>query len=186
MALIVYATYLLLWISEFVTTGVLDSDAEAKEVFARLVGLSSFACFGAICIFATVIDWINFRYVIPLAFLVRAFCCGSYQFTEDPSESYALLLQVTFEVSTYILVASNEALYVRDIPREIAGIMQGIIITLTLAAAFTFNLVSGRLFDTMEPHSPFCLLSILDLVVCVLAIGFACYGHLDRTTLKSS
>ena len=66
----------------------------------------------------------------------------------------------------------------KNLPREVRGAMTILLTFFMDIAALGFNVVGGPVFDSLGPASPFVLVSVFDVALCIFAIILGITGHL--------
>ena len=69
---ILYTIYLMLWVTEFVHTGVLDNNEEAKTIYKNTMAIAMTSTAVLLPVFGWIIDVAPSRIIFPIAFLIRS------------------------------------------------------------------------------------------------------------------
>ena len=78
-----------------------------------------------------------------------------------------------------------ESLFMKNLPREVRGAMTILLTFFMGIAALAYNSTAGPVFDSLGPASPFIIISIFDVVLCLFAVGLAISGHLNYSDSSS-
>ena len=85
---ILYAIYLMLWVTEFVHTGVLDNNEEAKTIYKNTMTIAMASAAVLLPVFGWIIDVVPSRIIFPIAFLLRSVLVSQFYFIKDPRSVY--------------------------------------------------------------------------------------------------
>lgn len=172
----------LLWVTNFVDQGYLETEDEAKQVYQNLLLVSvGFATISAPLVYLN-IDRIHLGYQIAVFFALRAsvLLFGYPNLTVPNSIGAYFVTSVTL-MSSGIAMVLCETFFIKKCPGEIAGSMKGVFNFFGQLGTLCLTIVSGQLYDKVNPASPFIVVGCLDLCVCVLAIVMSLGG---RMTVK--
>ena len=116
--------------------------------------------------------------LIAPAFLGRSIVTYLFQFIEDPTEVQGYVLVALLIVFSILQVVSLESLFMKNLPRDARGAMTILLTFFMDIAALGYNVVGGPVFDSLGPSSPFVLIAIFDLAICMFAILLGVFGKL--------
>ena len=173
-----YSSYLVLWLTSFVSTGQIADEKSVEMVFSKMTLFSIPSTILTILVTGFLADYIKPVLIIAPAFFGRAVTTYMFKLEEEPQETRAFALVSLLIVFSILQVISLESLFMKNLPRDVRGAMT---ITLTFfmgISALAFNLVGGPVHDSMGPAAPFVLVSIFDAFFCVFAIILGLTGHL--------
>ena len=76
--------FIILWMTSFVESGVIESDGEVKTIFKNVMTFSMISTALLLPIFGWIVDATPPHIVLPVIFLVRAVIAGQFQLIDDP------------------------------------------------------------------------------------------------------
>ena len=174
-----YSSYTILWLNSFVASGAVSDNKEVEMIFSRMTLYAIPGVLATIFAMGYLADVVKPLYLIVPAFLSRGLTTFLFKFVKDPQGFTAYALTTMMFVTTVVMVISTEALFFKILPRDIRGAMTILLSFFLQLGAMLYNMVGGRLFDSMGPASPFVLIAIFDVAICVYAIVLGCFGHLN-------
>ena len=86
---VLFSVYLLLWVTSFVDSGVLESEEEAKTVYQQGVLIALLGTLVMLPIAGIAADRIPPKYVIPVAFVLRGICSFTFMGITSPTSYIA-------------------------------------------------------------------------------------------------
>ena len=89
-----------------------------------------------------------------------------------------LVSVILFSTLQFVFV---NAFFLKNMPSDIRGTMIGAFYFFGNIGCTLFAMIGGIMFDKIGPSSPFTLIAICDLIVCILAIVLACLGYLKKS-----
>ena len=92
---ILYSIYLMMWITEFIHTGVLEDDKAAKTIYKNTMTVAMISCAILLPAIGYVIDYIPGRIVCPIAFLSRGILVSQFSIVKDPRSMYCQFLIIS-------------------------------------------------------------------------------------------
>ena len=95
---ILYSIYLMLWITDFVHSGVLEDDREAKAIYKNSMTIAMTLAAVMLPAIGKIIDIVPARYICPLAFFCRSVLVSQFSIIQDPrsTHSFFLIISVVF------------------------------------------------------------------------------------------
>ncbi len=176
-----YGSYLVLWIKSFSEFENGDSDGTVEMIYSRTTLVSIVPTFATLGLMGCLTDCIHPVYLITPAFLMRSLVCYTYKFVENPESKLAFALASLLLCSSTALVIGLESLFMKNLPRDVRGAMTVLLAFFLGLGALLYNGVVGPIFDGLGPTSPFKLVSIMDLALCIFALILGCTGRLNST-----
>ena len=173
-----YSIYLVLWITSFVHNGVLESEQQAKELYSSILTAAAISSVALVVIFGKFADVTPSYIVLPFAFLMRSLFAAQVPTLVNPNSGYSAAISVSIVLASTIQVIAVSTLFVRNLPNDIRGAMVGLWHLFANLGGTLFSLVGGIMFDKFGPSSPFLLVSVCDLVICLFAVILGCTGYL--------
>ena len=92
---ILYAIYLMLWMTEFVHTGVLESDAQAKTLYKNTMTAAMVSAAILLPAIGKLVDVLPGRFVCPLIFFTRSVLVSQFMFIKDPRSTHCQFLIIS-------------------------------------------------------------------------------------------
>jgi len=169
--------FLLLWVTSFVESGVLQSKAEATEVFGELVSYDYLGTFLALPILFYLIEIVPLSIFIPLAFGLRAPLLFAMMFIENPASMAVRVMWFCIGIVTLMEFLAICQLYLLTIPKDVRGTMLGCFAFFGEIGSLIFTYSGGKLHDVVGPVSPFVVVAISDLAFFLLSVTLGCLGY---------
>ena len=123
---ILYSIYLMLWMTSFVPTGVVESDERVKTLYSEVLTGAMVGTLIAMPFFGKIADTAPIGVFLPIAFLMRGAIAYQFQFIKDPESTMSVLLSMLIIVASAVQFISVEVLYLRSLPSDIRGVMIGL------------------------------------------------------------
>jgi len=127
-------------------------------VISVLISAFVFPFVGTIC------DLYAPKIIIPFSFLLRAMTTVLFYYLKSPNSYGAYIICILMIIATIIENISVDSIFVKNLPREIRAVLQGVYQTSGYIGIFIFSLCAGWFFDHWGPKSPFLLIGFLDFV----------------------
>ena len=175
---ILFSIYIVLWITSFVDSGLLESEEASKELYQKIM---LFSMVGTMCIIPLagyIADKLHWGFNIALAFSLRFITGLSFLQINDPRTNLATMLCVFYVISSVIANISIETGYLRGIPPEIRGTMLGLFGLFAFTGVVLFTVAAGYLHDLIGPKTPFDLVLCLDGVYLTVVIFMRLCGKI--------
>lgn len=118
------------------------------------------------------------RYIIPAAFALRCTAAFGFVAIKLPDTYLAYASCSVLILATVLENVSVEVLFMRDMPGDVRGAMNGCLHFFGQIGILFFTQVGGRLFDSVGPWAPFALLGVSDAVLFFIAITLVLCGKL--------
>lgn len=170
LVVILFNTFLMLWVTSFKDSGVLESDEEAKSIIQTI---NIFAVVASLIFFkpAGIITDKYPAYVsIPIAFIWRALSIIAFCFINDPRSIYAYLVSVSLVVGTLFENTTVDGLFNKNLPKEIRGTLNGAYNFFGNIGILLFSKIGGILYDKVSPNAPFIIVCVCDVLFALLII----------------
>lgn len=118
------------------------------------------------------------KIIVPAAFFTR--CVAAFLFVQitDPATFLSYLSCSLLILATTVENVAIEVLFMRDMPGDVRGAMNGCLHFFGQVGILIFTQVGGRLFDTIGPWAPFALVGSCDAMLFLLATSLAVMGLL--------
>ena len=169
----------LLWVTSFVDSGHLATEAEAKQIYQNLLLVSvAFATLSAPLVYIGIDRW-HLGYLISIFFALRATALiFGYPNLTEPNGIGAYLCTGITLMSSGIAMVLCETFFIKKCPGNIAGSMKGVFNFFGQLGTLCLTIASGQLYDKVNPAAPFILVGVLDLTVCVLCLVLSLCGKM--------
>lgn len=122
---ILFSVYMLLWVTSFVDSGVLESENEAKAIYTRMVVMSMIFTVCSLPLIGYMSDTAPSHITIPFTFGARALILFGFMSIKRPDTWLATFSASLIIVFTVMENVSVEVLYLRTMPRDVRGAMNG-------------------------------------------------------------
>lgn len=175
---VLFSVYMLLWIQSFVQTGYLESEDDALRIFRRILMISMILTAVALPLIGHLADKTPSRIIIPIAFALRCSAAFSFVTIKVPDTYVAYCSCSLLILATVLENVSVEVLFMRGMPGDVRGAMNGCLHFFGQVGILFFTQVGGRLFDSVGPWAPFALLGCTDAALFLLAVVLALCGKL--------
>jgi len=124
---LLFAIYLLLWITSFVDSGYLSSESEAKKIYARIVTITICAVVVCLPLIGWLTDRVPARVLAPISFAIRGSIAFTFvTFVDKPDSVWTIVVSVLMIISCMLENVCINALFMRTLPAEIRGAMTGL------------------------------------------------------------
>ena len=177
---ILMATYFMMWVTEFVHTGVLSGEDEAKTIYSNVLATGIVVSALTLPVVGKIVDVVPAYITFPLAFLTRGALIGLLYLIKDPRSNYCFFLIVSVILSSTIQYICVQALFLRNLPSHIRGVMISAFWFFGNAGCTFYAAIGGIMFDKLGASSPFNFVSICDLTVFAFAIILVCAGRINQ------
>ena len=171
---------MLLWVTSFVDSGYLESEADAKRIYQNLFLISVLCVAFTAPVLIRMSDHWHLGWSIGFSFLIRAivfmFGFPNLQYPDNPWTFVLCVLMLGGTASQSIAV---ESFYSKMIPSDIAGSMRGLYNFFGQLGVLLMTLVTGYLYDTWGPASPFLIIGCLDGLLALFTIVLCCMGKIQ-------
>ena len=127
-------------------------------VISTIISAFVFPFVGQVC------DLFSPRKTIPFAFIFRAMTTGMFYCVNQPNSYLAYISAIMMIVGTIIENISIDTIFAKNLPKETRGILNGVYSFSGQVGILIYSFVSGWLFDTYGPKSPFVLVGFLDVL----------------------
>jgi hypothetical protein len=167
---ILFNTFLLLWITSFVDTGVLESEAEAKTIIQYINVISVITLILLFRPIGSFADRYPAYITIPCSFLFRAFAVSMFLMLDDPRawQSYAVVAVLI--VGSLLENTCVDGLFNKNLPKDIRGSLNSAYSFFGNFGILLFTKAGGYMYDNVSPSSPFIVVACCDVVFAVLVI----------------
>lgn len=122
---VLFSNYLVLWIASFKSKGLLESDQQGKEIYIKIMLLAVIVSSIIFPFVGKLIDSVNPRKVIPVAFTFRAILCVYFHYLTAPDslESYTVIISMI--ITCVFEDISNNALFYKSLSKDTRGLLYG-------------------------------------------------------------
>ena len=168
---VLFSVYILLWIASFKQSGVIETQAETKSIYQKIILYSLVSLVVTAPLIGWIADKISRRVFIVVSFLFRGLACLSFTQIDDPRNPLPVIITVMmmqFSMWEYIGIEST---YMKALPSDVRGMMVGLFQLMGQIGTVLFTFTGGYLFDKYSPVAPFVLLGSLDLT---FLLAFLC------------
>ena len=180
LAIILFNSFLILWITEFVDTGIIASENDAKDLYRNYniisVGLSVF--FFPLC--GYLVDTFKFKVAIPIAFLWRGLSISCFLYITDPSSWQAYIFCVCMLLGTTFETIACDALFNKNLPSDVRGTLNSVYLLFGIIGMMIFAKIGGYLFDQVSSTAPFKLVAVADYTFAAFVVMMGQMGILDQ------
>jgi MFS transporter, DHA1 family, tetracycline resistance protein len=175
---VLFSVYMLLWISSFVETGYLANENEALKIYRRVTMISMILTGVMLPVIGHLADKTPSRIIIPIAFFIRCGAAFAFVTLERPDTVTAYVSCSFLILATVLENVSIEVLFMRGMPGDVRGAMNGVLHFFGQIGILFFTQVGGRLFDNVGPWAPFALVGACDGLLFTLALVLSLFGKL--------
>ena len=148
---------------------------QALIIYRRIIMLSMVLTGLLLPVIGYVADKTPSRILVPLAFFTRCFACFLFVSIQEPNTLASYVACSLLILATTVENLSMEVLFMKNMPGEVRGTMNGILHFFGCAGVMIFTQAGGYLFDNVGPSAPFALVGtcdgLLGLAVTVLALN---------------
>ena len=160
-------------------SGVLSGEDEAKKIYTNVVSAGIVVSALTLPAVGKIIDCIPAYIIFPLAFLARGTLIGLLYLITDPRSYFCAFLIISVILSSTIQYICVQALFLRNLPSHIRGVMISAFWFFGNAGCTLYALTGGILFDTVSASAPFTLVSAFDLTIFAFATILVCAGKIN-------
>jgi MFS family permease len=175
---ILFSIYLLLWVTSFVESGIVESEAEAMAIYQKIILISVIGTMLSLPLIGWMADKVPEKLMIPLSFFVRMVTAASFLVLDHPESTQSICLCAMLIVTSLFENISIDAMFFRTLPRDIRGSMIALFLLMSLVGILLFTEFAGRAFDILGPSSPFAIVAVCDAFVFLFSTFLACTGRL--------
>ena len=123
-------------------------------------------------------DRVKPMYLIAPGFCGRSLVTFLFQTVDDPKSAFSFIL-VTMLIATSIFqVVALESLLMKNLPADARGAFTILVTFFISIVAMLYNVLGGPVFDALGPSSPFTLISVFDMCLCVATVVLGVGGYL--------
>mmetsp|Transcript_11304 Transcript_11304/g.15501 ORF Transcript_11304/g.15501 Transcript_11304/m.15501 type:complete len:212 (+) Transcript_11304:854-1489(+) len=175
---VLLSVYVLLWVTQFVDSGVLENEKEAAIVYSQLAMISVLLGLSFVPLSGYLADKISPRFLIPVAFLSRAIVVNSFVGLDRPDTFAAYFLCSFMMVTSLLEVVSIEVLYLKKMPGDIRGVMTSLFGLFGMLGVLIFTYVGSVIYESSGANGPFVVLGSCDMIIAIMVIVLGCCGKL--------
>jgi len=175
---VLFSVYMLLWIESFVSTGYLADENESLSIYRRIIMISMILTGVLLPFLGHLADKTPSKVLIPIAFFIR--CVAAFMFItlERPDTFGAYVSCSLLILATVLVVVSIEVLFMRGMPGDVRGAMNGVLHFFGQIGILFFTQIAGGLFDNVGPWAPFACVGVCDSILFTAAVLLSFYGKL--------
>lgn len=175
---VLFSVYMLLWLGSFVSTGYLADENEQLSIYRRITMISMILTGVLLPLIGHLADKTPSKIIIPIAFFIR--CAAAFVFIQlvRPDTFFAYASCSFLILATVLENVSIEVLFMRGMPGDVRGAMNGVLHFFGQIGILFFTQVGGRLFDDVGPWAPFALVGVCDGVLFLIAVTLSLLGKL--------
>ena len=122
---VLFSTFVLLWITSFVNSGVLSSEEEAKEVIQN----ANIVCVLFSLVFFKLAGLLTDKFPayinLPISFLLRASACVTFIFIKDPRSFLPYFTLGLFVVGNLFENVTLNGLFNKHLAKDVRGTLTG-------------------------------------------------------------
>jgi MFS family permease len=178
---LLFAIYLLLWITSFVDSGYLKSDNEAKIIYSRIINITMASVVVCLPGLGWLSDKMKPNVMVPLSFLLRCVVCACFvYFINAPDSNWAILLSVLLIICSMVENVCIAALFQRTMPADLRGAMLGTMAFFGQLGQIGFTTTCSALLGSYTTKSPFAVVAIADFTLFFVGAVLGCMGYLKR------
>jgi hypothetical protein len=174
---ILFNTFLMLWVTSFVDSGVLKSESEAKTVIQNINVIAVIfiiMLFKPIGIFT---DSYPAYITIPISFMVRALSIIWFLFLDKPNTYVSYFVVAVMFMGSLFENTTVDGLFNKHLPKDIRATLNSGYNFFGNVGLLIFTKLGGYLYDNVGPSTPF-------MVVAACDISFALFIILLRLCKK--
>ena len=164
----------MLFINSFVSSGVLESEEEAKITYTHMVLISTIALAVVTPLGGKLADKAPPYHLILLVTLARIISSLSVNLLETPTSVYAKLSSMSFTIFSWFVLLGVMAFFQRNLPENIRGLMMSINAFCMHIILGFFDIGAGTMFDKSGSSGPWNLVAILDtayILIIIVVVG---------------
>ena len=171
---------MLLWVTSFVDSGYLESEADAKRIYQNLFLISVFCVALIAPMVIRMSDHWHLGWSIGISFLVRSivFVFG-FPNLRTPDSPWTFVMCTLMLAATATQSIAVESFFSKLIPSDIAGSMRGLYNFFGQLGVLLMTVVAGVLYDKWGPASPFLIIGLLDIILAIYTIALCCMGKIN-------
>lgn len=131
---LLFAIYLMIWISSFVEEGLIDDDGHefddkhAKNIFSKIVLIVGIVTISLMPVIGWFVDKVEGHITIPLAFGSRAVVMLIFLYFVKEPENWGTYIVCTFMITfSFFERIAVEKMFQQSLPSEIRGTMIGVL-----------------------------------------------------------
>ena len=125
LVLILFSTFMLLWITSFVDSGLLPNEKASKDLYSMIVMLSIITTLVVLPVSGCLGDRVPTTIMIPVSFGLRGLCGMAFLYISDPRTTASIILCVALITLSMVENVCIEATFMKGMPSDIRGIMVG-------------------------------------------------------------
>lgn len=181
---VLFSTYLILWIQTFATgtngsPKLLQSAEQGKTIYSNIVVIATLISAFVLPVAGQICDIYPPQITIPLAFLLRAATTVLFSTLESPAGLGSLATCIAMIITTILENISVDTIFNKNLPKETRGVLNGVYSFAGQVGILFYSKLAGWLFDELGPKTPFYLIGLLDLFMCLAVIVTTPCGLFD-------
>lgn len=123
---VLFAVYLLLWITTFVDNGYYETEREAMTEYQKISIIAVTTSIVTVPVVAWASDNAHQGYFISFAFGLRACSIAAFMFLKRPDSALAYIDMIVLITASGIENVALEAYFIKHVPGDIRGAMTGV------------------------------------------------------------
>ena len=139
----VYGTYIILWLNSFKESGLLDDENQVRDIFSLMTLLDAPGILLVGLTMAFIADHVSTANLVIPAFVTRSGAFFAFTLVNDPRSPFAYMASIGVTMSSIVAIISLETLFMKRLPREVAGAMAILQAFFIAIGALLFNAASG-------------------------------------------
>lgn len=123
---VLFSNYLVLWISSFKSSGYLESDQQAKDIYIKIMLFSVivssviFPFIGKLC------DSVDSKRIVPIAFGCRAILNVCFYYLSTPDSVLTYIVCISIVLTCVLEDISNNSIFYKALSKDTRGMLFGI------------------------------------------------------------
>ena len=175
--IVMFSCFWLLYLSSYV--GELYDDKGAQTLYAKVM-VASIIVGGLLApVTGKLVDKVNPRILLPVAFILRALTIVLFYFVSDPEGFLSFLSAILMVMMTANEMLTVDAIILRSADKEIRGTIFGLTTGLSYLGMLVTALVGGYLVDLFGAKYPFYFVGCCDTLFAIFVIIYGvCMGRI--------
>lgn len=123
---VLYSVYMLLWLNSFIEKGEFSDENGALDAYRKIVMTAMVGTLLLLPLIGSIADKFPSHIVVPFSFFLRAMAALSFVQIERADTWLSYIASVVLIISTVIENVSIEVLFMRTMPGDVRGAMNGL------------------------------------------------------------
>eukprot|EP00347_Sterkiella_histriomuscorum_P019975 403339576 len=173
-------SFLALWSSSFVYSGMLRDQQSAQELVQSFSTFGTFISIVLIFPAGKIADKFRYNRIMPLATITMIFCIVSFSQIQKPNSLMSYLLIVLMQALFCFQNAFTDALLSKNIPKSIRGTMMGVYQFSGSIGQMILSKLGGYFHDNHGAESPFMIVAVFNVILLLMILWFSIRGKFNH------